>query len=300
MIRATTIDDTSQLDRIRRTVFPWWVPSVAAQEKMFAYDPPDARYLRLVAEVDGVVAGFGWAGFNTSTSEAGAGSGTVTVHPDHRKSGVGKALYDRLEDHLREIGVRRAQAFALDDANTLEWMERRGWERGASARFSMVDPRELPPMPPVPEGVTLVNLGAITAEQAYELDAAMSDEPGDVPSDNWSFDDFKNRIWEDPDLDFEMSTVALVDGELACFTNVQANHATGRCWSGGTATLAQFRGRGLAKVVKSEALRKAARGGITAALTANDYSNGPMLAVNDWLGYKVIASEHSMLKTIGD
>jgi GNAT superfamily N-acetyltransferase len=299
MIRATTVDDVPALDRIRRAVYPWWVPSVAAQQNTFAYDPPDARYLRLVAQIDGVVVGFGWAGFNTSTSEAAAGGGTVSVHPDHQKSGVGKALYDPLEDHLREIGVRRVQAFALDDAPTLEWLERRGWERGASARFSMLDPRELPPMPPVPADVTLVDLGTLTPEQAYELDAAMSDEPGDVPSDNWSFEDFKNRIWLDPDLDFEMSTVALVDGALACFTNVQANRETGRCWSGGTGTLAKFRGRGLAKLVKSAALRKAAEGGITAALTANDFANGPMLAVNNWLGYKVIATEYSMLKTIG-
>lgn len=298
LIRETTPDDTTALDRIRRAVFEWWVPSVASQQRSFAYNPPEARSERLVAEVDGVVVGFAWSGFNTSTSEEGAGSAAVIVDPAYSGQGVGTALYQRVEAHLREIGVRRAHAYAVDEPRNLAWAERFGWEKGHSARFSMLDPRELPPMPSIPDGVTLTALGTLTAEEAFELDKAMADEPGDVPND-WSFEDFKHRLWEDPDLDFEVSTVALVDGEPACFTNVQVNPATGRCWSGGTGTHQKFRGRGLAKLVKSAALRKAASAGVTHALTANDYSNGPMLAVNDWLGYKVIASEYSVLKNFG-
>jgi GNAT superfamily N-acetyltransferase len=94
-----------------------------------------------------------------------------------------------------------------------------------------------------------------------------------------------------------MSQVALVDGVAAAYTFVEANLETGRCWSGGTATLPAYRSRGLAKVLKSVALRKAAAAGITNAITANDYTNGPMLAINDWLGYQEIDSEVSMLKT---
>lgn len=298
LIREATLDDVPELDRIRRAIFAWWVPSVKSQQKSFAYNPPQARAQRLVAEVDGVLAGFAWSGFNTTTSEEGAGSANVIVDPAYSGRGVGTELYQRVEAHLREIGVRRAHAYTVGEPRNLAWVARFGWETGHSARFSALDPRELPPMPAIAEGVTLANLGTLTAEQAFELDKAMADEPGDVPND-WSFEEFKNRLWDDPDLDFELSTVALVDGEPACFTNIQANHETGRCWSGGTGTHQKFRGRGLAKLVKSAALRKAASAGVTQALTANDYSNGPMLAVNDWLGYKVIASEYSVLKTFG-
>jgi GNAT superfamily N-acetyltransferase len=299
MIRETTLDDIPQLDRIRRATYPWHVPSVAAQRNSFSYNPPGARYLRLVAEVDGEVAGFSWAGLNTSTSEAAVGGGTVTVDPVFRGRGIGKALYDRVEAHLRAIGARRAQAFAYDDGATIVWARRQGWEKGHSARFSRVDPRDLPPMPDVPPNVALVSLAEITPEEAFQLDQAMNDEPGDVPNDNWTFAEWKHRIWENPDLNFEMSTVAVVDGVPAAFTNVEANFESGRCWSGGTGTDARYRGLGLAKLVKSVALRRAAEGGITAALTANDHSNAPMLAVNDWLGYEVIATEYSMLKAFG-
>lgn len=298
-IRETTLADVPQLDRIRRAVFPWFVSSVAAQEGWLKYNPPEARSLRLVAEVDGVIAAFAHGAVNTTTSEEGASHAAVAVGPAYRGRGIGKALYDRIESHLREIGTRRAMAYALDDPDSIAWAQRQGWEKGASARFSAVDPRHLPPMPAVPEGVTVAPLGSLTPEAAFELDKAMNDEPGDVPNDNWSFEEWKHKVWEDPDLDFEMSTVAIVDGVPACFTNVQANRETGRSWSGGTGTHREYRGRGLAKLVKSVALRKAAEGGITQALTANDYTNVPMLAINDWLGYKVIASEYAMLKSFG-
>jgi hypothetical protein len=32
--------------------------------------------------------------------------------------------------------------------------------------------------------------------------------------------------------------------------------------------------------------------------TWNDYTNGPMVAVNDWLGYRVTAGEWSVVKRL--
>ena len=71
-----------------------------------------------------------------------------------------------------------------------------------------------------------------------------------------------------------------------------------KAMSSGTSTLRQFRGRGLAKLMKSVQLRRAAAKGVTAAYTCNDYSNAPMLAINNWLGYKVIGGARSLLKQV--
>jgi RimJ/RimL family protein N-acetyltransferase len=56
----------------------------------------------------------------------------------------------------------------------------------------------------------------------------------------------------------------------------------------------QYRGRGLAKLVKAAALHRAAAAGVEGAYTANYDGNTPMLAVNDWLGYHRIAT-HAVL-----
>ncbi len=53
-----------------------------------------------------------------------------------------------------------------------------------------------------------------------------------------------------------------------------------------TATHPDYRGRGLARWVKQRALNEVAAAGVTEALTANDATNVPMLAVNEALGYR--------------
>jgi GNAT superfamily N-acetyltransferase len=52
-----------------------------------------------------------------------------------------------------------------------------------------------------------------------------------------------------------------------------------------TATRPAYRGRGLARWVKQTMLNAVAAAGVTAATTANDATNRPMIAVNDALGY---------------
>ena len=298
LIREATFDDVPAFDRIRQATFSWHVATLAAQRNWYTSTPPEGRILRLSAEVDGQVVGFAIGGINLYTKEQAVGHISCVVHPEFRRQGVGSALLAPIEDHLHELKVRRAQTFAVGDDASTAWAERKGWTKGASARFSAVDPRNLPAMPSTPADTTIVSLSATSPEEIYELDmTASADEPGDVSYDGVPYDLWLKRIWNSPDMRHDISQVALVDGVPASVTFVEANLDTGRCWSGGTATLPAYRGRGLAKLLKSVALRQAADAGITIALTANDYTNGPMLAINDWLGYKVSDSEVSMLKT---
>jgi GNAT superfamily N-acetyltransferase len=297
-IRQATLDDLPAFDRIRQACFSWHFASLASQRNWQTAIPPEARMLQLVAQEQGTVVGFGLALLKVTTKEPGVGFVVCAVHPDHRRRGHGSALYESLEAHLGTLELRRAQGHALDRPEIVAWARARGWTRGSSARYSALNLESLPPIPPAPADTTLVNLAALTPEVVYRLDmAATADEPGDVTHTGTSYDLWLQRLWKSPDLNHEVSQVALVDGVPAAHTFVETNLETGRCWSGGTATLPAYRGRGLAKVLKSVALRKAAAVGITTAITANDYTNAAMLAVNDWLGYRAIDSQVSMLKS---
>ena len=59
---------------------------------------------------------------------------------------------------------------------------------------------------------------------------------------------------------------------------------------GMTGVARRFRGRGLAELIKRHALACAAAKGVTMALTDNDETNAAMLAVNDKLGYRRVAT----------
>jgi RimJ/RimL family protein N-acetyltransferase len=69
-------------------------------------------------------------------------------------------------------------------------------------------------------------------------------------------------------------------------------------WSKLTGTVPAYRGRGLAKVVKSAALTRSRDAGFEQAFTGNDAANKPMLAVNEWLGYRVAAAAWTAEKTL--
>jgi len=298
-IREAVVDDIAQVDPIRRATFPWHVASLATQENWFRTNPPEGKPLRLSAFVDGKLVAFGSSALNVMAADPGQGMMYLIVHQDCRGRGYAKAMHDLLMEHLRSIGVHRVQSHALDSREMLAWAQRQGFEVGANERWSAVDPRKLPPMPETLPGVEIISLGELGLEKAYEVDREASlDEPGDVPSAGMPFDIYLNQIWNAPDFDREVSVAAVVDGVPAAVSNLEVNTLTGKAMSTGTSTLPQFRGRGLAKLMKSVQLRRAAAKGVTGAYTCNDYTNAPMLAINDWLGYQVVGGSRSLLKNL--
>lgn len=298
-IREMTIEDVPEQARIRYASFPWFIASVAQQQVWWRTTLPKSRMLRLLAVRDGIAVGCATGSFVVSTAEPGAAQVSVEVHPEHRGRGVGAALYERIEAHLGAIGARRVRAFAVEDPANLRWAESRGFVRGAHDRYASLDTAKLPPMPELPPGVSVVSLAEAGPQAVYDLDSAASvDEPGDMSFDGIPYDTWLARYWHSPDQQLDVGTVVMVDGVPACATFMEANLALGKGVSTGTCTLREYRGRGLAKIAKSAALRKAAETGIHTALTCNDYTNAPMIAVNDWLGYEPFAGEHSLIKRL--
>ena len=66
-----------------------------------------------------------------------------------------------------------------------------------------------------------------------------------------------------------------------------------------TGTARAHRGRGLAKLAKTDSLHRARAAGHTDAVTGNDAGNGPMLAINKWLGYEIRATEVQHVRELG-
>jgi GNAT superfamily N-acetyltransferase len=302
VLRAVTMDDAEAYTELRRMVIPYRVVTPAGTRHIWRSASPAARLLTLVAVLDGEVVGLGRASLSTWTSARGAGTAAVMVHPEHRERGTGARIYERLEEHLRAHGAEQVQGWANGGEPAERWCARQGFARTHEARFSRLEltgPAALPDLPAPAAGVSLVSWARVGPRGVYDVDAAtMRDEPGDVAIDAVPYEEWLQEVWHRPETDREVSTAVLVRGEPVAVTMVEVDPQTRRMWSGGTGTLREHRGRGYAKLVKSVALRRAAGAGITTAYTSNDETNRPMLAVNEWLGYRACASAWSYVKAL--
>lgn len=294
-IRQAVGDDADAVAAVRRAVYSYKMMSPAAIRHMITVAPPEERFLPLVAESDGEVVAWGSAALNIWTSEPGQSEVSIYVHPDHRKQGIGSALADRLHQHLTEVGAVRVRAFVHPDG--LEFARNLGYDGTRQMHFSGVDVRSLPPQPETPDGIELVTFDEVEPRQAFTADSIASlDEPTDSPLDSVSYEDWFEQHWQGPSVDKSLSIAAMVGDEMVCFTVLEVDGD--RAWSAMTGTIPSYRGRGLAKLVKSVALRRAAAAGIVAAYTSNDDENGSMLAINNWLGYERVQTELGLLRTL--
>ncbi|MFI6148089.1 GNAT family N-acetyltransferase [Streptomyces sp. NPDC051109] len=289
--------DAESVVRVRRAALPFMITTSAGLAHQLAASPPDRRYRVLTAETeDGLVVGTAEVGLVYRSPEPGRSFVNAYVDPAHRGLGAGTALLRAAEEYLAAEGAVETYAWVLDEPAHRSFAERRGYRPSRSAHFLRLDlaAGPLPELPAVlPAGVELRPASAFAADPRplFEADAAVSaDEPGDVPEVPAGYEDWLGSVWNEPTLDRELTRVVLVDGVVAAFCAARTDGAS-RYGSAMTGTLRAFRGRGLAKLAKTDSLRRARAAGYTEAFTGNDTGNEPMLAVNKWFGYEICATE---------
>jgi GNAT superfamily N-acetyltransferase len=296
-IRPADPDDAPALVTLRASVFPFLVRGEAATRHLIADPPPGEDRVSFVAEQTGEVIGAVTAYRNPHAAEPGFGHFSLLhVHPDRRGRGAGQALHLAACDHLRAIGVRQASGTVLPEA--LGFARRRGFAPMRELRFSVLDLAAAELADPVPPaGLRVLPLREVAAAALYAADrAATPDMPGDVPTVPVSYEAWRYDVWDNLDLDRDASAAVLDGDAVVAFALVQIDGD--RLWSDMTATVPAHRGRGLARLAKVCALRRAAAAGTRFAYTGNDEANRPMLAVNARLGYRPVATQWSCMTTV--
>ena len=246
----------------------------------------------LVASSDGEDAGaaFAYVGWH---SKPGTGHGEVFVLPEHRGAGVGSALYEQVARWVQERGcVVLETAVAEDDAESLAWVDRRGFrEVGRNSKMVLdLTAIEAPEIDP-PEGVEIVTW-AERPELAPGLYAvaceAYPDVPGDEatpmdPYEEWLSNDMQGDS-DRPDATF----IALVDGEVAGYAKLSLSKSDAKvAYHDMTGVLRAYRGRGIAAALKRTQIRWAKQAGYEKLQTANEVRNAPIRALNQRHGYKL-------------
>src|SRR5689334_7036616 len=178
----------------------------------------------------------------------------VLVHPEWRGQGLGTQLAEAAHAVLREAGARTARVFA--EPSTAEWAARWGYRQTRQVHYAGIDPQKAPELPEIPIGVQLIPLSEADPRKLYAADViAQRTKPGDATIVARPYDDWRRAIWDSEVIVLDLSVAAVCDGEVAGFT--LGNGDRTKIWSQMTATMPEYRGRGLAKLVKAAALQRA-------------------------------------------
>ncbi|WP_405611260.1 GNAT family N-acetyltransferase [Streptomyces sp. NBC_00076] len=281
--------------RVRHLALPFYLVTPDSLAHDLAHAHPDSHYRPLVAEEDGEVIGTAQVGIVHESPEPGQGYVNVYVHPERTGRGAGSQLVRAAEEYLAGLGATKLFAWVLDEPDNRAFAERHGYRGSRSAHFLRLDLAHgtLPPLQDPPPGVEL-RTGADFADDPrplFALDSeTMSDEPSDIAYEFTDYEAWLEDTWNHPLLSRELTSVAVVDGRPVAFSAARTDGGT-RYGTVMTGTARAFRGRGLAKLAKTDSLHRARAAGFTEAFTGNDTGNEPMIAINKWFGYEICATE---------
>ena len=128
MIRSATIEDAERLLEI----YTYYVENTAIS---FEYDIPSleefrnrvsytlGKYPYLVIEKDGLIQGYAYAGvFKGRAAYDHCCEVTIYLDHDSKRKGYGKALYEKLEEALGEMGIINLYACIADPISEDEYL----------------------------------------------------------------------------------------------------------------------------------------------------------------------------------
>lgn len=289
-IRPAVVDDAEAVAALYDLMEPWLITSASGLRASIGA-AGDGRARAFFAAVDdGKLVGW-------SSSSLIAGSDPVSavmrvlVDPQYQGRGAGTGLVEASHAHLKAAGAESVRVFA--DPAAVGWAARWNYTQTRQVHYAGIEPRLAPALPKVPAGVRLVPLIEADPRAVYAADeVAQRTKPGDAKITSRPYDDWLAGVWHSPGMVLDLSIAALAGERVVGFTLGSGDHH--KIWSQMTATMPEYQGRGLAKLVKCAALHRAADAGVVGAFTANYDGNEPMLAVNNWLGYQRAAT-HSVI-----
>jgi GNAT superfamily N-acetyltransferase len=292
-VRPGTAADAEAVLALRGRIFPYRVTALPDLRRELAEAATDEHSGSFAVEADGRLVGWGSAVLSTWSPNPGEYHAHIAVHPDYRRQGIGTTLAEAIDAHLAKQEVGRILSSATESG--VDFALQQGYQGTDVMHYAGVDPRRVPEPPTTPVGIELTTLAAVDLETAYAAFLpTVADVPGDQDFSQFPLESYEREIWNSAGFNRELSTAAVADGKIVCFTNVLT--ADDRLWTDMTGTLSAYRGRGLAKLVKTTGLRAAAAAGITSAYTVNHDVNAPMRAINAWLGYSRVASHTGMVR----
>ena len=220
----------------------------------------------------------------------------LVVDPSRRGRGIGSALFEHVLGRARALGVIALHGHYGGEAGAA-FARRVGAVEEQRIVRSVLDLRNADlPEPRLPRGWRVVTwLGRVPDEHlaAYVRSrSAMDDAPApegmDFPS--WTAENVRASEESLASRDREMRlTVAMDDGgEVGAFTELRVSAGSTLGFTDDTGTVAAHRGKGLARAVKTESLRRLREDHpeVEVVSTSNAEENAVMRHLNESVGFR--------------
>jgi GNAT superfamily N-acetyltransferase len=234
----------------------------------------------LLAYRDGELAGSGSA----AKSAMGGGSVSPRVLPEHRRTGIGTALLQRLALHSEVCGHDEVGSM-VDDTGSLAFAHRFGFVETGRQVEQVRTVAADEPWPALPDGIEATSaaedpalLGRLYHELALE---AFEDMPTPRKIE------ITPEQWESSWLTWPEATfVAFAGDEIVGMAGLLHDpDLPERAENALTTVRRDWRGRGLARALKESAIAWASEHGVREIYTWTQTGNENMRAVNERLGY---------------
>ena len=287
-IRAALPDDAVGIAGVWAAAMPHLVKTARGVEAELR---SSTSRVVLIAVEDGKVVGYGNVYLPAPEEAAPRLRVTVQVPPAERGRGIGTAVFEAITRAATDAGAGGLLIVVADDDDSKRFAATHGFTLSRQMSHARAGLNQVPEPAAVPDGLRLATFDEVDPRRIWAAWGAVADGDPSGLSHTPAYDDWFATDWNHPDLRRDLSIALLAeDGVVVSFVSTTADPERRVIWSNLTGTIPAYRGRGLAKVVKSAALNRSRDAGFVTAFTGNDSNNVPMLAVNRWFGYQPTAS----------
>jgi GNAT superfamily N-acetyltransferase len=271
---------------VYNTVRPWDAITI---DEVRSFRAIARAYAAFLARHDGLDAGS--VASAVLPTRPHSGWTVLSVLPEHRRRGVGTALYRTVSDWLRGQGIEEIRASVNeDDPDALTFAERRGFREVERNARAILDLGELdaPAIDP-PAGIEITTWAErpeLTAA-IFEVEReAQPDIPGCESREPDRYEDWLAHM-QRPDNPRDATFLALADGEVVGYAKLSLTAAQPRVgFHDMTAVKRARRGRGIAGALKRAQIGWAKAHGFERLHTENELRNEPIRRLNNRLGYR--------------
>ncbi len=261
---------------------------------------PKGKFARFVALMDGTIVAWGAYGQDASMYHPQKFWVGLGVHPEHRRQGIGGALYDRLMAALAPFSPLLLRAYAREDRlDALAFLAARGFAEESRAWESRLNPQRFDPSPygeldgkMHALGVrieTLAELPYDTPEsrrKLFDLDWEVSqDEPAPEPQTEPDYETWVKNTFETPNFMPQAYLVAVAGDAYVGMSTLWNSQSGDGLYNGMTGVIRPYRRHGVALAMKVRNLLWAKANGYNLIKTWNNTVNRPMLSINERLGF---------------